>query len=95
MVNITDLPVGILVDIFSMLTLKQLCNIESGNSSLLFIGIYWVESKITLNFWSHFQIFRNFAQLNVARTRLEGPSVLHYAWLNVTRFRQQDFINKK
>ena len=38
-----------------------------------------VESKITFNCESHFQMFRNFAQLNVVKSRpmrLEGPSVL-------------------
>ena len=33
-----------------------------------------VESKITLNVWSHFQIFRNFAQLNVVKTHAIGRS---------------------
>ena len=50
MASITDLPVGILADIFSMLTLKQLCNIESGKSSLLCVAIFFYTNG-NFSFW--------------------------------------------
>ena len=40
--------------------------------------MYWVGTKITYNFGSHFLMFRKFAQLNVVKTHAIGTSQCAY-----------------